>query len=81
MLSPRMVSLRHESRRISHINDRKHVLYINGSSMEGQDEVTVVTALSDARAPAKQQSRHKRCDASEEFERRYVLVQDENFWS
>ena len=41
----------------------------------------VVTVLRDARDPADQQPRRKRCDVSEEeFERRYEVVQDEKFW-
>ena len=53
----------------------------SGASMEGQAAAAVVTALRDARTPVDQQPRHKRCDVSEEeFERRYAVVQDENFW-
>ena len=54
---------------------------VSGASMQGQDVAAVVTVLRDARAPAEEQPRHKRCDVSEtEFERRHALVQDEVFW-
>jgi hypothetical protein len=53
----------------------------SGASIQGQAVSAVVTDLRDARAPADQQPRRKRCDVSEEeFERRHALVQDENFW-
>jgi hypothetical protein len=52
----------------------------NGTSIEGQAEAAVVTALRDARAPRDEQPRRKRCDVSEEeFERRHAQVQDEKF--
>ena len=48
--------------------------------MQGPAAAAVVTDLRDARAPADQQPRRKRCDVSEEeFERRHVLVLDEQF--
>ncbi len=54
---------------------------ISGESIQGQVVATVVTTLRDARAPGDEQPHHKRCDVSEEeFERRYVQVQDEKFW-
>ena len=54
----------------------------SGASIQGQAVSAVVTDLRDARAPADQQPRRKRCDVSEEeFERRHALVQDEIFWA
>ena len=54
---------------------------VSGASIEGQAAAAVITALRDTRAPGDEQPRRKRCDVSEEeFERRYVQVQDEKFW-
>ena len=52
----------------------------SGTSIQVQVTTAVVTVLRDARAPADQQPRRKRCDVSEEeFERRHALVLDEQF--
>jgi hypothetical protein len=53
----------------------------NGVSIQGKPVTVVVTVLREARDPGDEQSHLKRCDVSaEDFERRYVLVQDEKFW-
>jgi hypothetical protein len=53
----------------------------SGASIEGQDAVAVITDLRDARAPGDEQPRRKRCDVSEECERRHAQGQDEKFWA